>query len=228
MPPKKKVPAPAKALPVQKKVVMKKAVSAPVAMKTVKKVPVKPAVTTMKKPVVTVSKGWNLRAQFAIAGSAIAVLLLLGAVDRVTFSTNPSDAASVPATVGIEHVGPLRLSFLIARKQIAGYTSITNNSNETIHVSVPSDWSRNEVTGASLDDVTSDIPVFGFTRWTLPPRAGIKMLMSRAPAVLNFESTSRATAEIDLQTIDLTDLHASTKVILLKDQVMATLWGDEE
>lgn len=174
-----------------------------------------------------VAKRWHLVPQLTIAGSAIALLLLLGTIDRITFATRPSKAAEMlPATIGIEYDQPLRLSVLVARKEQAGYTSITNQSDETVHLSVPSTWTRTEVTGVPLGRVTQDIPVFGFTRWTLPAHAGVNMLMSQAPNSFFFDSTSTLAAAIDLQTIDLVKLHASSRVLLLQKQLLVALWGD--
>jgi len=175
------------------------------------------------------AKRWHLVPQLTIAGSAIALLLLLGVIDRATFATLPGKAATIPpATIGIEHDRPLQLSVLIARKERAGYASFVNQSDETIHLSVPSLWMRSEVTGVPLAQVTSDIPVFGFTRWTLPAHAGIKMLLPQAPESLFFDSVSSSTAAIDLQTINLTNLTADSRVVLLQKQLLVNLWTNGE
>lgn len=180
---------------------------------------------SVKKPV---TKRWHLAPQLTIAGSAITLLLLLGVIDRVTFATLPGKAAeSMPATIGIEYEQPLQLSVLIARKEQAGYAAILNQSDETIHVSMPSSWSRTEVTGVPIAQVTSDIPVFGFTRWTLPAHSGLKMHLPQTPDSLFFDSTSAATAAINLQTVDLTNLKADSRVVLLQKQVLVTLWENE-
>ncbi len=202
------------------------AVKKPVAQKIVKQTHAKRTHVSLKKPE---KKSLHLGMHLTIATSAILVLMLLGIVDRVTFATLGSKAAEpTPMTIGIEHEGPVTLSVLVARKQLAGYTSIINQSNETVHISVPSDWKRSEVTGVPLADVVQDIPVFGFTRWKLPAHAGIKMLMDESPASLFFDSSSLATAAINLQTIDLTNLRANSKVVLLKNQALVQLWGNEE
>ncbi len=220
-------------MPTAKKRTAAKIVSTPVRTSAVNVSIAKKAALHTKKPTIltnkpVIKKGWNLGMQLAIATSAIAVLLILGILDR-TFSTQPSKAAEVlSATIGVEHEGAITLSVVVARKANAGYTSITNQSNETIHVSVPSQWKRSEVTGVPLSQVTQDIPVFGFARWTLPAHAGIKMLMDDAPTTLFFDSTSATTAAIDLQTIDLTTLSASSKVVLLQKQVLVQLWDKSE
>ncbi len=160
-----------------------------------------------------------------IAGSAIAVLIFLGVLERNTFVTRMSDAADdVPSTIGLEHSAPLSLSILFARKENAGYVSINNGSSETIYINLPSSWSRTEVTGAQLSEVKQEIPVFGFVRWTLPGKAGMKLILPNAPSAIFFDSVSAATAAIDLKTIDLVTLNVSNKVVLVQKQTLVPLW----
>jgi hypothetical protein len=184
-------------------------------------------ISTQTKKSFTI-RSLHLGTHFAIASSAIAVLLVLGFFDRATFSTLLGHASenAVTATIGLEYDAPLSLAVLFARKDGAGYVSIANKSDQTIHVSTPSTWSRTEVTGVPLSSVTQEIPVFGFTRWSLPPHAGVRMLMPEAPASVFFDSPSAATAAVELQTIDLTTLDVSNKVLLVQKQALVSLWGN--
>jgi hypothetical protein len=186
----------------------------------------------VKKPLTAKQRSANFVAQLVIAGSAIAVLLLLGVIDHVTFRTALGGAqGGLPVTVGVEHDGPLTLDVLFARKEHAGYASITNASDETIFISTPSSWTRAEVTGAAIADVKQAIPVFGFTRSTLPGHAGIKfMLPDEAPDSVYFDSPAKTstTAAINLQMIDLATLNATSRVVLLKDHALVQLWGASE
>lgn len=215
-----------------KKKTPKASKKAPSVLKTMAKSP-KKRLNVLKKEVPATKpsflKRLHLGMHLAIAGSAIGILLILGIVDRATFSTGRSSAQStLPATIGVEHDGPLTLSILVARKEKAGYVSLTNRSDDEIHLSVPSGWQRSEVTGVPISEVTADIPVFGFTRWTLPARAGMKMLLSTAPQALFFDSTSNSSAAIDVQTVDLTTLEMTSRVVLLQKQLLVPLWGDVE
>lgn len=187
------------------------------------------AKNTLTKPV-SAKRQFHLGIHLLIAGSAIAVLILLGIVDRVTFSTLRSRASeSMPITIGLEHRNPLSVSLVIARKNEVGYASILSGSDEQIRISVPSEWKRVEVSGAPLSAFAQDIPAIGYTRWTLPPGAGIKMTLDDVPSSLFFESASASTTEINLRTIDLKGLpETETQVILLKDRALATLWGSDE
>ncbi len=182
-------------------------------------------IVVAKKPGPKLHLGMHL----IIAGSAICVMLLLGVLEKNTFATNKSAAENaVPSAIGLEHSAPLSMSILFARKASAGYVSITNQSSETIHINLPSTWTRTEVTGASLNAVTQDIPVFGFTRWTLPGNAGMKLLMPTAPSAILFDSTSTSTAAIDVKTIDLSTLDVTNKVVLVQKQALVMLWGQGE
>lgn len=182
-----------------------------------------------KRSTVKKSRGLHLGMHLLIAGSAVAVLVLLGVVERNTFATRISDAADdVPATIGLEHTSPLSLSILFARKEHAGYVSIANGSSETIHVNLPSTWTRTEVTGAPLSEVKQEIPVFGFVRWTLPGKAGMKLILPKAPGAVFFDSVSPATAAIDLKTIDLVTLNVSNRMVLVQKQTLVPLWTQEE
>lgn len=188
---------------------------------------------TAKKPTVSVTKksegrGFLIGVQFAIAGSAIAVLVLLAAVERNVFSAHSSAAAGVPATIGLEHTSPLSLAVLFAKKENAGYVSITNNSTEAIHVSLPSSWTRTEVSGTELKNVTQDIPVFGFSRYALPAGAGMKLLLPEAPPAVFFDSNSSAVTAVDLKTIDLTTSQTDSRVILVQNQSLIPLWGAQQ
>lgn len=186
-----------------------------------------------KQPSVTVanapSRSFAIGIHAVIAGAAVVALLFLGFIERDIFSTNLSGAEdAVPATIGLEHTSPLSLSILFAKKENAGYVSITNGSAETIHVHLPSSWTRTEVTGAPLSEMKREIPVFGFVRWTLPGKAGMKLLVPEPPSAVLFDSTSSSTAAIDLKTIDLTTLAVGNRVVLVQKQGLVYLWGTQE
>ncbi len=217
-----------------KKIVARKPVTALHSVKVTKKITqaVKPLMTQAPRTLVAVKKptrNLHLGMHAIIAGSAICVMLLLGIAEREVFSTNLSSAEdSVPVTIGLEHTAPLSLSVLFAKKENAGYVSISNHSSETIHLNLPSSWKRTEVTGADLKDVMQGIPNFGFSRWTLPGKAGMKLLMDSAPSAVFFDSVSSATAAVDLKTIDLTTMGVSNKIVLVQKQTLVPLWVSAE
>lgn len=175
------------------------------------------------------SRGFAIGIHAVIASAAVVALVFLGFIERDIFSTNLSGAEdAVPVTIGLEHVSPLSLSILFAKKDTAGYVSITNGSAETIHVHLPSSWTRTEVTGTPISEVKKEIPVFGFVRWTLPGKSGMKLLLPESPSIVLFDSTSSSTVAIDLKTIDLTTLAVGNRIVLVQKQGLVQLWGSEE
>ena len=237
MPVKKKIPTKTVKtrqlkLTVSKKKVMQKATlqKAAVRMTPVKKQPVFAKAATRR--------GFSLRSlslgpQFLIAGSAIALLLLLANVDRATFATRPSNAAGPggsgsPVAIGLEHDAQASITMLLARKEGAGYASVSNESDVPLFISLPADWKRTEVSGASLEAVKAEIPVFGFKRWTLPAKSAMKLEFPSAPSMLLFDNSSPSIAMVDLTTVDLGTRAAENKVVLVQTQTNVELWKTEE
>jgi len=205
------------------------------AKKKVKRVVMVRAASSSQKHRKTILRlGFSMRSlhlgtHFFIAVAAFGVLALLGAIDHDKFATRLSSAKlENSATIALEYEGPLSISMLVARKPGAGYASLTNG-NQQIVLHVPSSWTRTEVTGASLSDVRAGVPTFGFTSWTLPPRAGIKFSVPSMPETLIFSTTSSATAAINLKTVDLAEgaADAGSRVVLLKGTAAAPLWIGE-
>lgn len=222
----KAISSKAKTSPIKSMKAEKKAAPKTIAKKGAKMQPVK--ISAESRTIISTFKKFRLGTHMLIAGSAIAVLMLLATIERNTFATRGTNAEDViPVSIGLEHTSPLSLSVLVARKEQAGYVSITNQSSETVYISVPSDWSRTEVTGARIQDVTSAIPVFGFTRWTIPGNAGIKMLVPTSPDVILFDSTSSAVTAVDLKAVDLTNSTTNSKVVLVQKQALVNLWENQ-
>ena len=176
----------------------------------------------------------SLGPQFLIAGSAIALLLLLANVDKATFATRPSgaqgfaDVLGGPMAIGLEHDEQASVTMLLAKKDGAGYASVSNESDVPLYISLPADWKRTEVSGAKLEDVKSEIPVFGFKRWTLPSKAAMKLELPSAPSLVVFDNSSPSVAMIDLTTVDLALRSAQNKVVLVQTQTNVDLWTTEE
>lgn len=216
MPRKKKTPARA----TKKKIV--------VVYRTTKKIPAGRLTRKASKGGFSLKK-MHLGMHLVIAGSAMAVLLIMSAVDRGTFATGSGNAQEVAtSTIGLEHGAPLSLTILFARKDGAGYVSIENRSPDAVKISLPSDWKRTEVSGAELKNVAGELPVFGFTRWTLPAHAGIKLSLPAAPDSIFFDSASDTTAIVDMTMVDLPQNLALRKVVLVQKQALVKLWSEQE
>lgn len=172
----------------------------------------------------------HLGVHLAIAVGAVSVLLLLGLIDQRTFSTLWSEASAPKETVGrmvLQHSEPLSLKILLARKNDEGYLSVENLSVAEAFIEVSSDWKRIEVFGTKLSEATFDVPVFGSTRWRLPGKAGMKLLLKDVPDVLRFENSVSETAVIDVRSLDLPSLVSKTDVILVQKKRDIRLWDGE-
>jgi hypothetical protein len=100
---------------------------------------------------------------------------------------------------------------------------MSHDAAETIYVSVPSDWSRREVKGASLADVIADQPTFGFTRWHLPPGTTISFALRRPPASILFHNPSGVPVQVRLTRVDIEEKTIDRMNILVKDAPV-NLW----
>lgn len=164
----------------------------------------------------------------SIAGISIAILLLLATLDPATFSTLPGKAERTPVAVqvGLEYDAPVKVEMLFARKQTAGYLSISNPSDHPIKISVPDSWSRTEVRGAPLTEFATEPPQFGFRRWSMPARTGMSMLLPESPSTVLFLSPSDPTAAITLRSVDAVSGEQFINVVLLNKEVETALWQD--
>ncbi len=162
-----------------------------------------------------------------IAASAIAVLLVLSSFDPVTFSTMPGKAETSHATqIGLEYDAPMKVEMLFARKNGAGYLSISNPTSRPLNISVPDSWRRTEVRGAPLTDFTSQPPEFGFRRWTMPAETGMSMILPTVPDDILFMSPSEPTAAITVRSVDVLSGEQFINVVLLNKQVETALWQE--
>lgn len=220
-----KAPMKKKSSPTKKKVVARK----PIRRVVVKSVGTSHA-KTHKKTILRL--GFSMRSlhigmHLVIAVSAVGVLFALGAVDRARFATLLSDAAPAnTSTVGLVHQNPLLLSVTFARKIDGGYASFKNGSNETVSISLPYDWTLQEVSGASLDTVQAGAPTFGFTTRALPAGATLKLSMRKVPDHLFIDSVSQSTVAVSFKTVDLTGDSATAKawVKLIRGNNLVGLW----
>lgn len=170
--------------------------------------------------------------QLAIGALACVTIFFLSISHITAFVTERGQAALVPvrdsAEIGIEHEGPVNMSFNIARKGDLGFLRIDGDVTTTIFVSVPQDWERTAVHGATLKEVIADAPEFGFIRWTLPAGAGISMRIPHVPDEFRFLSPSQGVATIGVTTVDLTTEIYDERTVLLQQESGIGLWDDEE
>ncbi len=192
--------------------------------------------TTRKKKAaaarpVRTTTGWHLGTQVAIAVSAMAVLAVLGVVDRSMFSAalgNAKNSAAVVAEIGLQHETPTAVDMLVARKGELGHIEINNSSAFPLKVSLPEDWERTEVRGGSIWLVTQEDPDFGFIRWTIPAKMGMTLRTKQAPDSVLLHSPSGQTASVRITSVDLATDEKHERTLLFQNTAEAKIWTDDE
>ncbi len=166
--------------------------------------------------------------QCIIAGSAAVILILMGMIERDVFTTKSGHASGVvtPATIGLEFDGRLALSFVVAEKDDRGYINVTNASAKDVFIALPSEWSRLEVVGASLEETQGELPLFGFTRYKLPKFASLRFAVPELPSDLLFDARGTGVAAIQLKTIHLDPLQTTSQTVLVQKQTLVRLGAD--
>lgn len=125
--------------------------------------------------------------------------------------------------IGIEHEEPLSLTMQVGVSETAGFVEFFSETSETILISVPSTWVRREVKNAALHEVTSEIPSLGFTRWSLPARAGISFSVPSSPASMMLHNPTGVQMKLDLAFVDVTNDTVQKEVVLIQGDTIK-LW----
>jgi len=124
--------------------------------------------------------------------------------------------------IGLEHTKPVTLSLALTVNGRKGVADIRHDALETVHLSLPSSWVRREVKGVPLSAVTSESPIFGFTRWSLPPGALVSFDIV-PPSTLLLHHPTSIPAEIELTRVNLAKGTVEKDIILVQDGSVA-LW----
>ncbi len=158
----------------------------------------------------------------AAAGVGMVAIVIL----TIASVSSPSLASRLQRSVvdiGIEHQKPLTLSMEVGVQHTGANVEFFSESDETILISVPSNWVRREVKNAPIDTVSAEPPSLGFTRWTLPPRAGISFRLSEAPESLILHNPTEVQMMLNLARVDLPTNTVNKDVILIQGNTQR-LW----
>jgi hypothetical protein len=178
-----------------------------------------------------VTTGWHLGTQVAIAVSAMAVLALLGVVDRSMFSAalgNAKNSAPVVTEIGLQHETPAAVDMLVARKGDLGYVDVNNTSAFPLKISLPETWERTSVRGGSIWLVTQEDPEMGFVRWTLPAKMGMTLRTKQVPDSILFHSPSGQTASVRITSVNVATDEKFEHSLLFQNTAEAKIWTDDE
>jgi len=125
--------------------------------------------------------------------------------------------------IGVEHEKPFALTLEVGVLHESAVAEFYSEASESILISVPSTWVRREVKNAPIHEVTSETPALGFTRWTLPPRAGISFRVPEAPDSLILHNPTGIQMMLNVTQVDLPTETVQEDVILIQGNTVK-LW----
>lgn len=152
--------------------------------------------------------------QGKLALSALLLLLMWG------FLLSPArkNQLGLPVyDIGIEHAEPLRLSIAFSIGKQSSIISVEHDSLETVRLSLPEDWRRDEVRGSVLSRITSDPPEFGYRKWHLPAGSLVSFRTDIPWKQLTLHNPSGVPLTVRVTTVDLLMGTSETNAILVKD-----------
>ena len=154
-------------------------------------------------------------------GLAVLVLVALTSVSTPTLLGSLTDRTVVD--IGIEHETPLSLAMEVGVIGQEAAIEFYSESGETILISVPSTWVRREVRNAPIHTVTAELPALGYTRWTLPPRAGIAFRAPEAPDSVVLHNPTEVQMKLALVRVDVAREEVERDILLIQGDTMK-LW----
>lgn len=123
----------------------------------------------------------------------------------------------VPIRIGVELAAPTTLSITRARDSNVLPIDIANEGNSPLHVSLPQEWTRDEVRHVPLAALVADAPIFGYRRWLLPASASVTFHVPIQWKELIIENPSDIPLEVRMVTVDLENNEVKRDVYLLQN-----------
>gem|GEM_PF-994160 len=179
----------------------------------------------VSSPVSPRATGWHeftLHATAAVAAIVAVVVLSQGALKKGAPSLTAALLPGERVEIALEHTKPVTLSLSFTTNGLKGVADIRHDALETVHVSLPSAWTRREVGGVPLAAVTADEPAFGFTRWSLPAGAVVSFDVT-PPSKILLHNPSGIPTEVELTRVNL-DKNTVERDIILIQEGSALLW----
>lgn len=158
--------------------------------------------------------------------TAASVGLMTLAVLAISTASAPALLGSLRGEVvdiGIEHNTPLSLSLEVGILDDKASVEFFSESGETILISVPSTWVRREVKNAPIHTVTAEAPSLGFTRWKLPPRAGISFRVPNALGSIVLHNPSEVQMKLNLVKVNVRTEEVERDILLIQGDTVK-LW----
>ena len=163
---------------------------------------------------VTLSRSAGIHSKAAIAGF---VLLIVFSFTSLQFSKFGGLLLHNSADIGIEHLSPFSLYIEVGRLSNSAMIDMYSNATEVVKISIPSEWTLREVRNATVDDIVSDEPTFGFTRWSIPANAGVSFYVPNYPETAMLHNPSGVQMKVNISNIDIEAQTVERNVLLVTD-----------
>jgi hypothetical protein len=147
-----------------------------------------------------------------------AALVTAAAVFAVALGMRvPPAAPEAPATIGVEHATPMRLSLTVSEGKTPGILELSHDGKEPAFLSVPAEWSVREVRDGRFSDLAADPPSFGFIRRRVPGRLTLSFLLPSPPTGLLVQNPTGVALQVRVRRVNMQTGTTSDDVVLLKD-----------
>lgn len=157
----------------------------------------------------------------SIAGvGAFLFLLLLGFLLLITATkTRPQGSAEI----ALEHTTSLHLTIEVAVGKNTTLLEFSHSGDEMVFLSVPHEWIRQEVRNMDIRSLSVDPPELGFSRYHLPPQAGITFKVDHPLPSLLLHNPSHVPLEVALAYVDLERDTVTRRTTLIQEGPLS-LW----
>jgi|GEM_PF-1040561 hypothetical protein len=144
-------------------------------------------------------------------------LLMVFSLTSLEFSKLGGVLLRDTADIGVEHLSPLSLYVEVGRLSNSAMIDIFSDGDEVVKISVPDDWRLREVRNATVADITSDEPTFGFSRWYLPPHSGASFYAFNGPESILLHNPSGVQLKVNVVNIEIEAETVERNIILVTD-----------
>lgn len=144
------------------------------------------------------------------------VITFLSASSLLTADVS-NQADMIVTEIGIEHLLPLSMAIDLSSLEGVGLIDVTNQGDELVYISLPSNWQRREVRYVPLKSVISESSSFGFTRWQFPSKASVSFRIPQDPDSFIVHNPSEVPVKVTLTRVSLDTNSVIRDVILIQD-----------
>lgn len=145
------------------------------------------------------------------------VALCLFSVGVVSSQRMIGNVSGTVADIAIEHTQPISITLELATLNDVAIVEFSSNAEERIFLNVPDSWIRRLVRNVPIARVRGTEESFGFTRWQLPPGAGMSFRVPDTPDGVVMHNPSGVPMKIHWKTADLLTEEVAEDITLLHD-----------